>query len=186
MYLGLDLGTSGVKALLIDGAQRIIGQANGALEVSRPHPGWSEQDPADWIAATETALEALAAAHPTELKALRGIGLSGQMHGATLLDADDRVLRPCILWNDTRSHVEAARLDADPEFRRITGNIVFPGFTAPKLVWVKENEPAIFAKVAKVLLAQGLSEALADRRAHLRDVGFGRHRLARRRRPRLV
>ncbi|MET0597697.1 MAG: xylulokinase [Mesorhizobium sp.] len=152
MYLGLDLGTSGVKALLIDGAQRIIGQANGALEVSRPHPGWSEQDPADWIAATETALDALAAAHPAELKALRGIGLSGQMHGATLLDADDRVLRPCILWNDTRSHVQAARLDADPEFRKITGNIVFPGFTAPKLVWVKENEPAIFAKVAKVLL----------------------------------
>ncbi|TIU60229.1 MAG: xylulokinase, partial [Mesorhizobium sp.] len=80
------------------------------------------------------------------------IGLSGQMHGATLLDQSDKVLRPCILWNDTRSHVEAAALDADPRFRKLTGNIVFPGFTAPKLAWVKTNEPAIFAKIAKVLL----------------------------------
>ncbi|MCV3238388.1 xylulokinase [Mesorhizobium sp. ZC-5] len=152
MYLGLDLGTSGVKALLIDAAQRIVGSANGALDVSRPHPGWSEQDPADWIRAAEDAVAALRAALPNELAAVRGIGLSGQMHGATLLDDADRVLRPCILWNDTRSHMEAAKLDADPRFRKITGNIVFPGFTAPKLAWVKNNEPDIFAKVAKVLL----------------------------------
>src|SRR5690606_39275242 len=90
--------------------------------------------------------------HPAELTAVRGVGLSGQMHGATLLDAADRPLRPCILWNDTRSHAEAAALDADPCFRKITGNIVFPGFTAPKLVWVKENEPAIFSAIARVLL----------------------------------
>ncbi|TCL69582.1 xylulokinase [Rhizobium sp. BK251] len=152
MYLGLDLGTSGVKAMLIDGDQKIIGSGNGSLDVSRPHPGWSEQDPADWIRATEEAVAALKAKHPAELAAVRGIGLSGHMHGATLLDADDKVLRPCILWNDTRSHVEAAALDADPRFRKLTGNIVFPGFTAPKLVWVAKHEPAIFAKVAKVLL----------------------------------
>ena len=152
MYLGLDLGTSGVKALLMDDAQAIVGSANGALDVSRPHHGWSEQDPAAWVRATETAIAGLRQQHPKELAAVKGIGLSGQMHGATLLDAFDAVLRPCILWNDTRSYEEAARLDADPRFRRITGNIVFPGFTAPKLVWVKAHEPDLFARVTKVLL----------------------------------
>ncbi|OJU49930.1 MAG: xylulokinase [Mesorhizobium sp. 61-13] len=152
MYLGLDLGTSGVKALLIDAGQKAVGAGHGSLDVSRPHHGWSEQNPADWIAACEEAIAELKAAHPKELAAVKGIGLSGQMHGATLLDASDKVLRPCILWNDTRSHAEAAKLDADPRFRKLTGNIVFPGFTAPKLVWVKNNEPDIFAKVAKVLL----------------------------------
>ncbi|APH73888.1 xylulokinase [Aquibium oceanicum] len=152
MYLGLDLGTSGVKALLIDADQRILASATGALDVSRPHSGWSEQDAAAWIRATQEAVGALKASHGRDLAAVRGIGLSGQMHGATLLDAADQPLRPCILWNDTRSHEQAARLDADPRFREITGNIVFPGFTAPKLVWVKDNEPDIFGKVAKVLL----------------------------------
>ena len=152
MYLGLDLGTSGVKALLIDERQAIVGSAHGELELSRPHPGWSEQDPAHWIRATGEAVMALRAAHPQALAAVKGIGLSGQMHGATLLGAADEVLRPCILWNDTRSFAEAAALDADPRFRAVTGNIVFPGFTAPKLVWVKNNEKEIFAKVRKVLL----------------------------------
>jgi xylulokinase len=94
----------------------------------------------------------LKAKHAAELAAVKGIGLSGQMHGATLLDERDQVLRPCILWNDTRSHAEAAKLDADPRFRKVTGNIVFPGFTAPKLAWVKNNEPTVFSEVAKVLL----------------------------------
>jgi xylulokinase len=152
MYLGLDLGTSGVKAMLMAGDQTVVGSAHGALDVERLHPGWSEQDPADWIAAAQAAIGALKTNHPREFDAIKGIGLSGQMHGATLLDAKDQVLRPCILWNDTRSHQEAAKLDAQPRFRRITGNIVFPGFTAPKLAWVKNNEPEIFAKVAKVLL----------------------------------
>ena len=152
MYLGLDLGTSGVKAMLIDGNQKIIGSANGDLDVSRPHSGWSEQEPSHWIRATEEAVAGLKAAHPKELAAVRGIGLSGQMHGATLLDADDKVLRPCILWNDTRSYHEAAALDANPRFRALTGNIVFPGFTAPKLAWVAKHEPDIFAKVRWVLL----------------------------------
>ncbi|NEJ70562.1 xylulokinase [Rhizobium phaseoli] len=152
MYLGLDLGTSGVKAMLIDGDQKIVGSANGSLDVSRPHSGWSEQEPAHWVRATEEAVAGLKAKHPKELAAVKGIGLSGQMHGATLIDATDKVLRPCILWNDTRSHVEAAALDADPRFRALTGNIVFPGFTAPKLAWVEKHEPDIFARIAKVLL----------------------------------
>ena len=152
MYLGIDLGTSGIKLLLIDGAQNIVASSNAPLTVSHPHSGWSEQDPASWITATEQALDELKLAHGPELSSVSGVGFSGQMHGATLLDADDKVLRPCILWNDTRSHAEAAAMDADPRFRRISGNIVFPGFTAPKLAWVKNNEPDIFAKVAKVLL----------------------------------
>jgi xylulokinase len=150
MYLGLDLGTSGLKGVLIDDAQAVLAEATAPLSVSRPHPGWSEQSPADWIAAAESVMDQLAAARP--LAAVRGIGLSGQMHGATLLDASDEVLRPCILWNDTRAAEEAADLDGDPMFRRLTGNIVFPGFTAPKLVWVQHNEPALFDRVAKVLL----------------------------------
>ncbi|WOS62356.1 xylulokinase [Sinorhizobium fredii] len=152
MYLGLDLGTSGVKAMLIDDEQKIIGSASAALDVSRPHPGWSEQDPADWCRAAEAAIEGLKQTHPQPLAAVRGIGLSGQMHGATLIDESDKVLRPSILWNDTRSFREAAALDGDPQFRALTGNIVFPGFTAPKLAWVRENEPEIFAKLRWVLL----------------------------------
>lgn len=150
MYIGLDLGTSGVKALLIDEDQSILGEAQASLDVSRPAPGWSEQAPCDWLTATSEALDSLAAAHP--LSSVRAIGLSGQMHGATLLDKSDNVLRDCMLWNDTRAHSEAAQLDADPRFREISGNIVFPGFTAPKLVWLKNNDPALFEKVQRVLL----------------------------------
>lgn len=149
MFIGLDLGTSGLKGILIDEDQKVLAEATAPLIVSRPHEGWSEQAPADWIAATEAVMDKLAA---FGLSAVKGIGLSGQMHGATLLDASDQVLRPCILWNDTRSHEEAAELDGDPMFRRVTGNIVFPGFTAPKVLWVAVHEPAIRDKVAKVLL----------------------------------
>ena len=150
MYIGLDLGTSGLKGVLINADQRVLAEASAPLTVSRPHPGWSEQSPADWIASAEAVLDALAASR--SLSSVKGIGLSGQMHGATLLDASGEVLRPCILWNDTRSFEEAAELDADPMFRRVTGNIVFPGFTAPKLVWVRHHEPHLWEKVAKVLL----------------------------------
>lgn len=152
MYLGLDLGTSSLKALLIDADQRILGSASAPLTVERPHSGWSEQDPDSWITATKAALTELAKTHAAELAKVRGIGLSGHMHGATTIDKDGKVIRPCILWNDTRSFKEAAALDADPQFRRLTGNIVFPGFTAPKLKWMAANEPDAFSRVAKVLL----------------------------------
>jgi len=152
MYLGLDLGTSGVKATLIDGDQRVVASASAPLTVQRPHPGWSEQDPESWLVATDSAMEMLRRDHAAAVAAIRGIGLSGQMHGATLLDAAGSALRPCMLWNDTRSAAEAAALDADPRFRAITGNIVFPGFTAPKLAWVSASEPDIFRRIARVLL----------------------------------
>lgn len=149
-FIGLDLGTSSLKAVLIDADQPILAEHSVPLAVMRPHSGWSEQDPAAWVAATDIAMKALAAQR--DLGDVRGIGLSGHMHGATLLDAADQVLRPCILWNDTRAAVEAAALDADPQFRDLSGNIVFAGFTAPKVAWVKAQEPHLFDKIAKVLL----------------------------------
>ncbi|MGR3482881.1 xylulokinase [Salipiger marinus] len=149
-FLGIDLGTSGLRALLTDAGGVPLASAERHYEVQHPRSGWSEQDPADWIAALEGAVSDLRA-HPA-WAGLRGIGVAGHMHGATLLDAQDRVLRPCILWNDTRSFAEAARLDADPQLRALSGNIVFPGFTAPKLLWVATHEPQIFAQVARVLL----------------------------------
>jgi len=149
-YIGLDLGTSSLKAILVDDAQTVLAEHTVPLSLTRPHAGWSEQDPAQWVTATDTAMKALAAV--ADVSGVRGIGLSGHMHGATLLDASDAVLRPCILWNDTRSSTQAAALDADPKFRDLAGNIVFAGFTAPKVAWVQANEPDIAAKIAKVLL----------------------------------
>jgi xylulokinase len=150
-YLGFDLGTSSLKVLIIGEDQAPIATASVPLTVERPDFGWSEQDPASWIAACQTAMGMLKASHAEALARVEGIGLSGHMHGATLVGPDDRVLRPCILWNDTRSHEEAHELD-DAQSRAITGNIVFPGFTAPKLLWVQRHEPEIFAKIRRVLL----------------------------------
>lgn len=152
MYLGIDLGTSGVKTLIIDEDQKIVASAAAEIRVMRPNPGWSEQDASEWIYAVQEALASLGGGHRDALTALRGIGLSGQMHGATLLAADGAVLRPCMLWNDARASAEADEMDAEGCFRDITGNIVFPGFTAPKVEWVRRNESGIFAETAMILL----------------------------------
>ena len=152
MFIGLDLGTSGLRALLVDEAGRAVGEADSNYEVAHPNIGWSEQDPNDWKVACKTVMAGLRDANPKAFGAVRGIGISGHMHGATLLDQNGTVLRPSILWNDTRSHVEAAALDAMPMFRALTGNIVFPGFTAPKVSWIAKHEPEFFAKTAMVLL----------------------------------
>jgi len=152
VYLGLDIGTSGVKAMLVDRDFAIVGVAHAPLTVSRPQPGWSEQAPEDWIGACEAVVAELARVHAAQLSGLEAIGLSGHMHGATLLDAADKPLRPCILWNDGRSGPQCHKLEASADFRGIGGNIVMAGFTAPKLLWVAENEPDTFEKTAKVLL----------------------------------
>ena len=153
MDIGIDLGTSEVKAVLIDDSQRVVGQSHAPVAVSRPQPLWSEQNPQDWWDATRAALAQLRAEHPREYAATRSIGLSGHMHGATLLDANDKVLRPAILWNDGRSHAECAELERrEPAMQRITGNLAMPGFTAPKLIWVEAHEPQLFRQVARVLL----------------------------------
>ena len=150
MFIGLDLGTSHLKGIVIDDAQNVCAEASVSLSLMRPKNGWSEQNPQDWLDATENVMASLA--NKVNLKNVNAIGLSGQMHGATLLDKNDNVLRPCILWNDTRSAEEASYLDSKTIFRNLTGNIVFPGFTAPKLAWVRKHEPNIFAKISKVLL----------------------------------
>ncbi|RJT47596.1 xylulokinase [Rahnella woolbedingensis] len=151
MYLGIDLGTSGVKAILLSEEGRVVASHSEALTLSRPHPLWSEQNPADWWTATDRAVCALA--KQNALQDVKAIGLTGQMHGATVLDGQHQVLRPAILWNDGRSFSQCQKLEADvPDSRQITGNLMMPGFTAPKLLWLRENEAELFAKIDKVLL----------------------------------
>ena len=153
MYLGLDFGTSSVKGVIIDDKQKILATASSPLKVSRPHPGWSEQNPEDWWKAANNVVKALRKAKPKAVAAVKGIGMSGQQHGATLLDKNGKVLRPCILWNDARSFEECKDILRDcPDAPAITGNVPLAGFTAPKLVWVRKHEPKVFDQVAKVLL----------------------------------
>lgn len=150
MWLGVDIGTSAVKAVIIDAAGRVVSAAAHPLPVSRPQPGWSEQHADDWWTATDAAVRSL---DPQARAAVLAIGLAGQMHGAVLLDAGDRLLRPAILWNDGRAFAQCAELErAVPATRAITGNAAMPGFTAPKLLWVRRHEPAIAAQVRTVLL----------------------------------
>ena len=153
MFLGIDIGTSAVKTVLVDGEQRVLASASLPLEVQRPQPGFSEQRPDDWVTAAIGTIDALKASHPAELAAVTGIGLSGHMHGAVLLGADHKPLRPAILWNDGRSAAECKILEARwPALRAVTGNKAMPGFTAPKLVWVAAHEPALFAQTRLVVL----------------------------------
>ena len=153
MYLGIDLGTSGVKLLLLDAAHTVIATADAAVPQYRPQPTWSEQHPADWLAAVEAAVAQLRAQVPAAWAQVRGIGLSGHMHGAVVLGAQGQVLRPAILWNDGRASAECALLEqAVPTARQITGNLAMPGFTAPKLLWLRTHEPAVFAQIRTVLL----------------------------------
>ncbi|WP_010457779.1 xylulokinase [Acidovorax radicis] len=153
MYLGIDLGTSGVKLLLLDETQTVIATADAAVAQYRPQPTWSEQHPADWLAAVETAVAQLRAQAPAAWAQVRGVGLSGHMHGAVVLGAQANVLRPAILWNDGRASAECAALEqAVPTSRQITGNLAMPGFTAPKLLWLRTHEPEVFAQIRTVLL----------------------------------
>lgn len=151
-YVGIDLGTSGLRALLIGQDGTVIGATERHYSVSNPFPGWSEQDPSHWTHALDHAMRDLATKHVDAMAQLRGIGVAGHMHGATLLDKAGSVLRPCILWNDTRSQFHATQLDQTPRVRDLSGNIVFAGFTAPKLEWVREHEPDVYARIATVLL----------------------------------
>lgn len=151
MYIGIDLGTSGVKAILLNEQGDVLASQTEKLSVSRPHPLWSEQDPEQWWLATDRAVKALGREH--SLRDVKALGIAGQMHGATLLDKHQKVLRPAILWNDGRCGEECALLEQQvPQSRAITGNLMMPGFTAPKLLWVQRHEPDIFRQVAKVLL----------------------------------
>lgn len=152
MFIGIDLGTSGLRALLVDDMGQPVGSATHDYAAVHPQSGWSEQDASLWTIALRSALQDLKASHQSAFSDVRGISFSGHMHGAVTLDANGSVLRPCILWNDTRAQAEAAELDATPGLRDVTGNIVFPGFTAPKLLWMKRHEPELFAEVTTVML----------------------------------
>ena len=151
MYIGIDLGTSGVKAILLNEQGDVVASHTEKLTVSRPYPLWSEQDPEQWWSATDRAVKALGQQH--SLREVKALGIAGQMHGATLLDEQQKVLRPAILWNDGRCGEECVMLENQvPQSRAITGNLMMPGFTAPKLLWVQRHEPEIFNQIDKVLL----------------------------------
>lgn len=155
MQLGIDLGTSSVKAVVTDSGsatddatQEVVAEATAPLDVSRPGPKMSEQNPEHWWQALERAMGQLR----SHLPSVDAVGLSGQMHGAVLLGEDDEVLRPAILWNDGRSDAECEWMEESTEVLSITGNRAMPGFTAPKLIWARRHEPALFAATRKVLL----------------------------------
>lgn len=170
MHLGVDIGTSSVKAVVIDARDRTVAETAAPLDVSRPRPRWAEQDPQDWWRAVATALDALAAQAPKPMAAVKAIGLSGQMLGVTLLDAADTPIRPALLWNDGRASAEGAELERlFPAFTDIVGCRAMPGFSAPKLLWLARHEPAALARARRVLLTKDdvrlrlTGEAASDR-----------------------
>jgi xylulokinase len=154
LAIGLDLGTSGVKAALVSADGRQRAEASCALTVQRPRPLWSEQHPADWMTAVDSAMRALRQqANDAAWHGVGALAIAGQMHGAVLLDREKNLLRPAILWNDGRSQAQCEALERrEPQLRRITANRAMAGFTAPKLLWVAQHEPRVFERIAKVLL----------------------------------
>jgi len=153
--LGIDVSTTGVKALLVDLDGNVIGSANTEQPLSTPQPLWSEQDPADWWSGAVSSIRQVLQETGTPGSAVQGVGLTGQMHGLTLLDEDGQVLRPAILWNDQRTGAQCDEIRARLGRARlieITGNDALTGFTAPKILWVQENEPGVYSKVRHILL----------------------------------
>jgi len=203
LFLGIDIGTSGIKAVLVDERDQVSAEASVPLVVSRPQPLWSEQAPEDWWRATAATLDALAQGHPQLMGNVRAIGLSGQMLGVTLLDAAGRALRPALLWNDGRAGAEGPELEASiPDFAGLTGARPMAGFPAPKLRWLSKHEPELLARARSILLpkdfvrlrltgeivtdeADGSATLLMDTvaggwsRPILEAVGIDRHRLPR-------
>jgi xylulokinase len=153
--LGIDVGTSGSKAILIDAAGAVKASATAEYPLYTPQPLWAEQNPADWWAATVSSIKRVLQEGGVKPADVAGVGLTGQMHGLVLLDAQGEVLRPCIMWNDQRTAAQCAAITEKVGLEnvlRLTGNPILPGFTAPKIVWVRENEPEVYANVAKALL----------------------------------
>jgi xylulokinase len=154
-FLGIDVGTSGVKTIIVDQNDRELASAGAPLEVQRPHPLWSEQDPDAWWDATAATLDRLTADHPDLMARVTALGLSGQMLGVTLLDADDRPIRPALLWNDGRAAAECAELEQRiPDFAERVGCRAMPGFCAPKILWLARHEPEAIARTRCILLAK--------------------------------
>ena len=153
LYIGIDLGTSAVKLLLMDETGKIHNIVSKEYPISFPHPGWSEQNPEDWFAESMEGMKELIA--ECDKSQVAGIGFGGQMHGLVALDAEDQVIRPAILWNDGRTTKETEYLNEEigrETLSKYTANIAFAGFTAPKILWMKENEPDKFARISKIML----------------------------------
>ena len=153
LYIGIDLGTSAVKLLLMDGEGKIKNIVTKEYPLSFPRPGWSEQEPEDWLRETMAGIRELTEGF--DKSQIAGIGCGGQMHGLVVLDKDDRVLRPAILWNDGRTAEETEWLNTvvgKEKLTEYTANIAFAGFTAPKLLWMRKNEPELFAQIVKIML----------------------------------
>lgn len=170
MYLGLDIGTSGVKGLLLDDADNVVGQATRPLTLSQPRPLWSEQNPIDWMSTSFKVLDQLAADNADAMRQVRGIGLSGQMLGVAPVDERGTPLRPAMLWNDGRAGAECRELERKmPRFAEITGARAMPGFSAPKILWLRRHEPAVLDKAKWLLLPKDYlrfrltDEAVSDR-----------------------
>ena len=152
-YIGIDIGTSAIKAVITDSAQNVVAERDFALGISRPHPLWSEQNPADWWKGVEAVLDGFHAEWPQLMGRVAAIGLSGQMHGAVLLDADNQPLRPAMLWNDARTGKEASELlRKNPGLPAIVGVMPMPGLTAPKIPWLAVHEPQILDRLKMVVL----------------------------------
>ena len=151
-YIGIDLGTSGIKLLLVNAEGEILNETSRTYPVFHPQSGWSEQNPADWLSAAKDGLSELLEGQ--DKTAVKGISFGGQMHGAVLLDGRGDVVRPCILWNDGRTERETAFLNetAAEKMLSITGNIAFAGFTAPKILWLQKNEPETLRRAKKLML----------------------------------
>ena len=152
LYIGLDLGTSGLKGLLVDRNGKILKEESASYPVSYPQSGWSEQNPEDWLKAAKDVLMRLAKGVENEVA---GVSIGGQMHGLVLLDENDNVIRPAILWNDGRTQKQTNYLNeviGKEKLSQYTANIAFAGFTAPKILWVKENEPENFVRIKKICL----------------------------------
>lgn len=152
-FIGIDLGTSAVKLLLVDGVGKICGTVSRDYPLFFPHPGWSEQNPEDWWAAVQDGLKELT--RDIDVSQVAGVGCGGQMHGLVILDEDDRVIRPAILWNDGRTYKEVDYLNnviGKKKLSQLTANIAFAGFTAPKLLWVQKNEPENFRRIRRIML----------------------------------
>ena len=152
MYIGIDLGTTGVKVILVDKNGKMINSVTENYELLTPRPLWTEQNPDDWYQSTLRALKKCIQSNEEKIKAL---SFSGQMHGLVILDENDQVIRPAILWNDQRTIVETDYLNQHFTVEKLlaeTGNVALTGFTAPKILWVKNNEPENFQKIKKIML----------------------------------
>src|SRR5687768_6173441 len=155
VFLGVDIGTSGTKTLAVDQSSKILASASAEYPVAYPKPGWSEQNPEDWWQASAATIQQVLRDGKIDPKSVKGVGLSGQMHGSVFLDASNQVIRPALLWNDQRTTDECEEIErragGRAELLRMVANPALTGFTAPKILWFRNKEPQRFKSLRRVL-----------------------------------